>query len=241
LNNASKYSENGGEITVRATARDGSVLIAVRDTGIGIDPEALPRMFEMFSRGQRDSGRTQGGLGIGLALSRRLAEMHGGTLAGHSEGLGKGSEFVIRLPLAVAGAPAVPRALAAPGAGLASIAVLVVDDNHDAGDSLGEILAMLGADVRVARGGCEALELFATFQPRVALLDIGMPDMNGYEVARAIRSRWPDQPAVLVALTGWGQEDDRRRAREAGFNHHLVKPADIDKLQELLQSVLRQG
>jgi len=111
-----------------------------------------------------------------------------------------------------------------------------VDDNIDAGDSLGEILSMLGADVRVARGGREALEIFATFLPRVVLLDIGMPDMNGYEVARAIRSRFPDRPSTLVALTGWGQEDDRRRAREAGFNHHLVKPADIDKLEALLQS-----
>ena len=115
--------------------------------------------------------------------------------------------------------------------------MLVVDDNHDAGDSLGRCSAMLGADVRVARGGREALEMFATFRPRVVLLDIGMPDMNGYEVARALRARWPDAATVLVALTGWGQEDDRRRAREAGFDHHLVKPADIDKLQELLLSV----
>ena len=237
LNNASRYTENGGDITVRAVADKGWVAIHVQDTGIGIDPEALPRMFEMFSRGQRDSGRTQGGLGIGLALSRRLAQMHGGTLEGHSAGLGRGSDFVIRLPLVAAPAAEQPRPTAAPGQGLGSIPVLVVDDNHDAGDSLGEILSMLGADVRVARGGREALEVFAQAQPRVVLLDIGMPDMNGYEVARAIRSRWPDQPAVLVALTGWGQEDDRRRAREAGFNHHLVKPADIDKLEALLQSV----
>jgi PAS domain S-box-containing protein len=241
LNNASKYSEDGGDITVSARADDGRAVIGVRDTGIGIDPEALPHMFEMFSRGQRDSGRTQGGLGIGLALSRRLAEMHGGTLEGRSDGVGKGSEFIIRLPLAAA-QPAPQSAPDAPAAGaLESIRVLVVDDNHDAGDSLGEILSMLGADVRVARGGQEALEIFPAFTPRVVLLDIGMPDMNGYEVARAIRSRWPDQPSVLVALTGWGQEDDRRRAREAGFNHHLVKPADIDKLQDLLQSAAQQG
>jgi len=237
LNNASKYSEAGGEITVRARSQDGHAVISVRDTGIGIEPEAMPRMFEMFSRGQRDSGRTQGGLGIGLALSRRLAGMHGGTLEGRSEGVGKGSEFTIRVPLAAAKDPAPSKQAAAAGGGLDRIQVLVVDDNIDAGDSLGEILSMLGADVRVARGGREALDIFATFLPKVVLLDIGMPDMNGYEAARAIRSRFPDHPATLVALTGWGQEDDRRRAREAGFNHHLVKPADIDKLEALLQSV----
>ncbi|MFL6693296.1 MAG: ATP-binding protein, partial [Ramlibacter sp.] len=241
LNNASKYSEAGGEITVRARSQDGQAVISVRDTGIGIDPEALPRMFEMFSRGQRDSGRTQGGLGIGLALSRRLAEMHGGTLEGRSEGVGKGSEFTIRLPLAAVKQPVSSKEAAAAGGGLDRIQVLVVDDNIDAGDSLGEILSMLGADVRVARGGREALDIFAAFLPKVVLLDIGMPDMNGYEVARAIRSRFPERPATLVALTGWGQEDDRRRAREAGFNHHLVKPADIDKLEALLHSVGRKA
>jgi PAS domain S-box-containing protein len=238
LNNAAKYSNDGGRITVRGESRDGQAVISVRDTGLGIDPDMLPRVFDMFSRGHRDSGRAQGGLGIGLALARRLAEMHDGTLDGYSDGPGKGSEFVIRLPQAAppAAQPA-PAPVATQGAGLHGITTLVVDDNRDAGDSLGEVLALLGADVRVARDGREALAAFETFQPRVVLLDIGMPDMNGYEVARAIRTRYPGAPTTLVALTGWGQEDDRRRAREAGFDHHLVKPAELDALQALLGSL----
>jgi PAS domain S-box-containing protein len=238
LNNAAKYSEDGGQVTVSVGAQDGHAVVSVRDTGIGIEPELIPRMFEMFSRGHRDSGRAQGGLGIGLALSRRLAEMHGGTLDGHSDGVGKGSEFVVRLPLA-AGLPATDASSSAAteGAGLQGIAALVVDDNHDAGDSLGQVLTLLGADVRVARDGREAIEAFAAFRPRVVLLDIGMPEMNGYDVARAIRTRFPGAPTTLVALTGWGQEGDRKRAREAGFDHHLVKPAEIDALQALLGSL----
>ncbi|MBK6005628.1 PAS domain-containing protein [Ramlibacter ginsenosidimutans] len=241
LNNAAKYSEDGGHVTVGAWAEDGQAVVSVRDTGIGIDPELLPRMFGMFTRGQRDSARAQGGLGIGLALSRRLAEMHGGTLDGHSDGVGQGSEFVVRLPLAAAAADAADaqpaHGLRTNEADLRGIAALVVDDNPDAGDSLGQVLALLGAEVRVARDGRKALETFAEFLPRVVLLDIGMPEMNGYEVARAIRARFPGAPTTLVALTGWGQEDDRRRAREAGFDHHLVKPAEIDALQELLGSL----
>ena len=242
LNNAARYSDDGGKVTVRGWSDGKHAVVSVRDTGIGIEPEVLPHMFEMFSRGQRDSGRAQGGLGIGLALSRRLAEMHGGTLDGHSEGAGKGSEFVLRLPLAPA-QEAAREVSEKPEdvAGLTGIAALVVDDNHDAGDSLAQVLSMMGADVRVARDGREALDTFAAFQPRVVLLDIGMPDMNGYEVARAIRARFPKAATTLVALTGWGQEDDRRRARDAGFDHHLVKPAELDALQALLASLNAAG
>ena len=238
LNNAARYSDDGGRITLRVGSHAGQAVISVRDTGIGIEPEMLPRMFEMFSRGHRDSGRAQGGLGIGLALSRRLAEMHGGALEGFSEGAGKGSEFVVRLPLAAGTESVTPAGAGGEQAGdLRGIPVLVVDDNHDAGDTLGQVLSLLGADARVARDGREALEAFASFHPRVVLLDIGMPEMNGYEVARAIRSRFPDRPTALVALTGWGQEDDRQRARDAGFDHHLVKPAEIESLQGLLRSI----
>ncbi len=236
LDNAIKYTESSGRLALRAEVDGDFVAVTVSDNGIGIAPDALPRMFEMFSRGDRDSARTQGGLGIGLALSRRLAEMHGGTLDARSEGLGKGSAFTVRLPLAAPPETAEAER-ARHGANLALTRVLVVDDNHDAGDSLAMILEMLGADVRVARGGVEALETFSSYQPSVVLLDIGMPGMNGYEVARAIRSGYPGHPVVIVALTGWGQEEDRRRSHEAGFNHHLVKPAEIDALQDLLSSI----
>jgi PAS domain S-box-containing protein len=236
LNNAAKYTPDGGQISVRAWRDGDDAVISVRDNGVGIAAEALPRMFEMFSRGDRDSGLSQGGLGIGLALSRRLAQMHNGSLEATSDGPGKGSEFLVRLPLAVTPGPAATGAAGGDG-GLAQTRVLVVDDNHDAGDSLLMVLSILGADVRIARSGAEAIEIFESYLPSVVLLDIGMPGMNGYEVARAIRSRFPGQATTLVALTGWGQDDDRRRAREAGFDHHLVKPAEIDTLQQLLASL----
>jgi PAS domain S-box-containing protein len=232
LNNAANYTEEGGHIVLRAWRDGDSAAISVRDDGLGIDPGSVPRMFEMFSRGNRYSGRSQAGLGIGLALSRRLAEMHHGTLDAHSEGPGKGSEFVLRVPLAVAAA--MPGPVESDSPRLDGIRVLVVDDNHDAADSICMILDVLGAEVAVARDGKEALALFPSFDPAVVLLDIGMPGMNGYEVARAIRTRFPESHAMLVALTGWGHDDDRQRAREAGFNHHLVKPAEIGALMQLL-------
>lgn len=236
LDNAIKYTESGGRIAVGARVEGGMVAISVSDNGIGITADALPRMFEMFSRGDRDSARTQGGLGIGLALSRRLAEMHHGSLDARSGGVGQGSEFTVRLPVAEVAQGGVSSSGNSTGE-LAQTRVLVVDDNHDAGDSLAMILEMLGADVRVARGGSEALELFVAFQPGVILLDIGMPGMNGYDVARAIRSSYPGHPVAIVALTGWGQDEDRRRSAEAGFDHHLVKPAELDALQDLLASL----
>jgi PAS domain S-box-containing protein len=242
LNNAVRYTDDGGRLSIHAACEDAQVVIRVRDNGIGIPPETLPRMFEMFSRGHGDSGRHQGGLGIGLALSRRLVQMHAGTLEAHSDGPDQGSEFIVRLPAATAPEHAEPApAVAAAETGLARMRVLVVDDNHDAGDSLGQVLDMLGADVHVARDGAEGIEAFAAHRPSVVLLDIGMPGLNGYDVARAIRTRFPEHPATLVALTGWGQEDDRRRAREAGFDHHLVKPAELDALQRLLSSLSNGG
>jgi CheY-like chemotaxis protein len=235
LNNAAKYTDHGGRIRLRAWREGSLAAISISDNGVGIAPEVMPRIFEMFSRGDGDSGRSQGGLGIGLALSRRLAQMHGGSLEARSEGPGKGSEFIARLPLT-----AVPEAAAPslhPDQHLAQMRVLVVDDNPDAGDSLAMILEVLGAEVRVERSGMEAIETFGTYRPSVVLLDIGMPGMNGYDVARALRTHFPEHAATLVALTGWGQEDDRRRAREAGFDHHLVKPADLDVLQHLLRTI----
>jgi PAS domain S-box-containing protein len=236
LNNAAKYTETNGKISVKVEVEEGMVAISVLDNGAGIAADALPRIFDMFSRGDVAIGRDGGGLGIGLALARRLAEMHGGLLTARSEGEERGSEFIIRLPLAgTAKKQASAQELHDPA--ICRKRILLVDDNRDAADSLGMILEFLGADVRIARDGAEALDAVESYDPSVVLLDIGMPGMNGYDVARAIRTRFPRQRPTLVALTGWGQEDDRRRAREAGFDHHLIKPAEIGVLQALLASL----
>jgi PAS domain S-box-containing protein len=237
LNNAAKYTDDGGRIELAAWREGDEAVVRVRDNGIGIAPELLPRVFDMFSRGDRDSGRSQGGLGIGLALSRRLAQMHGGSLEASSAGSGQGSDFVVRLPLATSDARPRASSGAAPAPELAGMRVLVVDDNHDAGDSMAIVLRMLGAETRVERDGVAGIEAFGQFRPTVVLLDIGMPGMNGYDVARALRERHPDVATTLIALTGWGQDEDRRRAREAGFDHHLVKPAELQKLQALLSAL----
>jgi len=219
----------------------------VRDDGAGIAREDLPRIFAMFRRGEA-SPAGGGGLGIGLALSRKLAELHGGTLDAQSDGLGRGSAFTLQLPVvapvAAAEAHAVmqlvdQRVPIATGHGTAQ-RVLVVDDNRDAADSLGMVLRMLGAHVDVVSDGPSALEAFDANAPEVVLLDIGMPGMDGYEVARGIRARDPARRTAIVALTGWGQDSDRRRVRDAGFDHHLVKPADVGVLQQLLVT-LRDG
>lgn len=236
LNNAARYTPAKGRIEVRAWRDGATAAISVRDNGVGIAPDMLPRMFDMFSRGDRDHGGTQGGLGIGLALSRRLAEMHGGTLDARSGGPGLGSEFVVRIPITPPARPVSPEP--AGDVSLDQLRIMVVDDNVDAGDSLSFLLQALGADVRVARDGAGALEQFPTYNPSVVLLDIGMPGMNGYEVARELRARHADSGAAIVALTGWGQQDDRLRAREAGFDAHLVKPADLQALQRLLSDVI---
>ena len=236
LSNSAKYTDDGGRIAVTVRQEGSIVAMAVQDNGTGIAAHALPRMFEMFSREDRARGRVQGGLGIGLALARRLAEMHGGSLDAHSEGPGKGSEFVLRLPIAQS-----PKPAATPGSRDTTAPVghriLVVDDNRDAAESLGMLLELIGAEVRIANDGRTALDLVESYGPTVLLLDIGMPDMDGYEVARTIRASRPARPPVIVALTGWGQEEDRRRTRAAGFDHHLVKPVDLDALRGLLASL----
>jgi signal transduction histidine kinase len=236
LNNAAKYTDPGGQIAVHARAEAGTAVISIRDNGCGIAPETLPRVFEMFTRGIQPSGRDQGGLGVGLALARRLTEMHGGTLTARSEGAGRGSEFTLRLPLAPdQGARAVDERR--PAAVIPPKRILVVDDNRDSAESMSLLLEFLGADVHVALDGASALQAFETFDPAVVLLDIGMPGMDGYEVVRRMRERFPDRRTAVVALTGWGQAEDRRLAREAGFDHHLVKPADMDTLRTLLTSL----
>jgi CheY-like chemotaxis protein len=237
LNNAAAYTPHGGRIELSVRTAGRSVAIAVRDNGVGIDAEGLQSLFRMFSRG--DVARNHpSGFGIGLALSRRLAEMHGGRIEAASEGPGKGSEFTLHLPLALQEPEGQAVATGLPQAGAASPKrILVVDDNRDAADSLGLLLRTLGAEVRVAHGGAEALAAFDAHEPSIVVMDVAMPDMSGYDVAREIRSRPLPRRPHLVALTGWGHEDDRRRAREAGFDAHLVKPAELGALEALLASI----
>jgi CheY-like chemotaxis protein len=237
LNNAARYTDRGGRIALRARREGGEVLVSVRDNGIGFDPAQGTRLFEMFIRGERSTG-----LGIGLALASRLAQMHEGSLQAHSEGPGRGAEFTLRLPLAQEEAtPAHAPGKAAAAAPLGAVRVLVVDDNPDAADTLDMLLRVLGAEVRVARDGLQAIEAFAPFDPDVVLLDIGMPGMDGYEVVRTLRRHHAGHRARMIALTGWGQENDRARGRDAGFDHHLVKPADIAALEALLAGTGRPG
>jgi signal transduction histidine kinase len=233
LNNAIKYTDGGGRIRIAARAEEGSAVVSVTDSGMGIPADALPNVFEMFMQVNAGDGRSQGGLGIGLTLVRSIVELHGGTVVARSAGLGRGSELEVRLPLAPGQATALPVSRAVqPLQEMQRI--LVVDDNADAADSLGALLQMLGADVRVAHDGKAALETFADFRPAAVLLDLGMPGMDGYEVARRIRALKDADGTVLIALTGWGQDTDRHRSSAAGFQHHLVKPADIAALQTLL-------
>ena len=248
LGNAAKYTERGGRITLAAAESGSEVLIRIRDNGIGIPPELMPMIFNLFTQLDRTSGPAQSGLGIGLALVQRLVEMHGGSVAARSEGLGKGSEFLIRLPLFIreqveSGQPlqqlsALEQSMTnAEGPARTQRRILVADDNNDALESLATLLQLSGHEVYTAANGAMALEAAEQHRPEVALLDIGMPKLDGYEVARRIRAQPWGQRITLVALTGWGQESDRRRSQEAGFDSHLVKPLDLDKLTELLAAL----
>ena len=237
LTNAARYTDPGGEVTVEGRVEEDGVVIAVRDNGSGISAEALPRVFDMFSRGDRKQHRGEAGLGIGLGIARRLAEMHRGTLEAHSAGTGRGSEFLVRLPAA---GPAPGAALETPEEAVVPPArILIVDDNRDAADSLRMVLEALGSEVRLANDGPEALAVYAAWSPAIVLMDIGMPGMDGYEVARRLRAAYPAAGTSLIALTGWGQEEDRRLAAAAGFDHHLVKPVEIAALRTLLASLSR--
>jgi PAS domain S-box-containing protein len=236
LNNAAKYTESGGHIWLTAEQGGGEIVLRVRDTGIGIEPEMLPRVFDLFVQVARRLDRSQGGVGIGLTLVKKLVELHGGRIEASSPGLGRGSEFAVRLP-ALRDKPRAEKTRASgedKAAPLLRRRVLVVDDNQDAADSLAMLLRLAGQDVRAAYDGPSALTQANDFQPALVFLDIGMPGMDGYEVARRLRGESHLQGAVLVALTGWGQEEDRRRSTEAGFDHHLVKPVEPTALEELL-------
>lgn len=231
LNNAAHYTPSGGKVQVKVAKEGAVAVIRVIDSGDGFTPEHRERLFKMFSRGERS-----GGLGIGLALARRLAEMHGGSLTADSRGPGQGSVFTVILPLCAAPPASAGESAAALPCTPQALQVLVVDDNADAADSLELLLRELGARVEVARSGTEALAAFERVRPALVLLDIGMPHMDGYQVARLLRSRFSGERFSIVGLSGWGQERDRELGRSAGFDQHLVKPADISSLQAALRA-----
>ncbi len=234
LINAAKYSNPGSHIEVQAAHQAGTLSISVKDDGLGLAPESIGGIFAMFSQIEGAESRSEGGLGIGLALVKGLAELHGGTVEVHSAGLGHGSEFIVRVPLSADQSAALQLANDPAPVSPERCRVLIADDNHDAADSLALLLELSGHEVRVAHLGHTALSLAQTFRPNVALLDIGMPDLSGYEVARALRHEPWATNLQLIALTGWGQDDDRRRALEAGFDHHMTKPIDPDHLAGLI-------
>jgi len=236
LVNAAKYTDPGGRIALTARAGDGEVCISIKDDGIGIPPDALGRIFTLFSQLDASSARIDGGIGIGLALVKGIVELHGGTVEARSDGPGRGSEFVVRLPLAAceAGASAHPPNTQA--AVPTSCRVIIADDNVDAAESLAMLLQVEGHDVRVAQDGLSALSLALAFRPQVAILDIGMPQLDGYSLARELRKEPWGAEALIIALTGRGQEEDKRQAASAGFDVHLTKPVDPDIVASLIAS-----
>jgi CheY-like chemotaxis protein len=232
LNNAAKYTPPGGTVELHAEQAGHEAVIAVQDNGMGFPPALSRQLFEPF-RQWAPPAQSAAGLGIGLSLVRGIVELHGGAVSAASEGPGKGSRFEVRLPIAVAKPPAAPHAAAAVSAAPPGMRVVVADDNRDAADTLCRILAMHGYEVRSAYDGGAALEVCEAFQPHAAVLDIGMPVRNGYEVARELRAR--RGPGLrLIALTGWGSEEDVRRAHAAGFDHHVTKPGDARVLNEMI-------
>jgi PAS domain S-box-containing protein len=236
LNNAAKFSVHSGRIWLTAQREGSEAVVRVRDEGAGIRPDLLPHIFDLFVQGDRSLERTQGGLGIGLTVVQKLIEMHGGTVTAHSAGLGRGTEFVVRLPCLEAAPRQQPtRAPSSVAGGSVSRRVLVVDDNVDAAESVGILLKMWGHEVRLAHTGPDALRAAEGYQPEVVLLDIGLPGMNGYEVAKHLRQEPQLTKTKLIAVTGYGQEEDRRRSKDAGFDHHLTKPVELDALHALLE------
>jgi CheY-like chemotaxis protein len=240
LNNAVKFTPAGGRITLAVSTVAGDVLITVRDTGIGIPAEMQERVFDLFTQLDTSREGSQGGLGIGLTLVKNLVEMHGGTVQVRSDGCGMGSEFTVRLPL-LASVPEVEHDPNPDGEeftpAIRRLRILVVDDNQDAAQSLCVLLEMLGHETRAAHNGQSGLEIADEFAPHLIVIDIGMPDMGGYEVCRRLRERDQTHETVCVALTGFGTDEDRERSRDAGFDHHLVKPVDLGALRDILLEI----
>jgi CheY-like chemotaxis protein/anti-sigma regulatory factor (Ser/Thr protein kinase) len=242
LNNAAKYTEPGGAILLAAERAGSEAVVRVRDTGRGIPAKMLPHVFNLFTQVSPELDRPLGGLGLGLTLVRKLVTLHGGSVSAHSAGPGRGCEFVVRLPALEGGAsqrptPARPRPVAAP----APLHVLIVDDNVDAAESLADMIQLWGHTTRIAFDGWSGIEAAQTCLPDVVLLDIGLPGIDGFEVARRLRIQLEGDLPYVVALTGYGQEEDRRRTREAGFDEHLVKPVNPPELELLLTGLPRQG
>ena len=241
INNAAKFSDRGSKIWLTAVASsDSQVTISVRDQGVGIPESMLPRIFDMFTQVDQSLERSQGGLGIGLTLVKKLVELHGGSVEAKSAGDGAGSEFVVRLPCAPTHLGSIDIHSGDGASSSSQFKVLVADDNEDAAESLVEMLRMTGNTVRLAGDGQEAVDMAAVFQPQVIVLDIGMPKLNGYEACRRIREEPWGKSATLVALTGWGQDEDKRRSKEAGFDLHLIKPLDLAVLERLLVSLQQE-
>jgi signal transduction histidine kinase/ActR/RegA family two-component response regulator len=237
LTNAGKYTKEHGRVTLRAYRDDGAAIIKVVDTGIGMPPEMLSRVFDLFAQADRTLDRSEGGLGIGLTVARKLAEMHGGSISAASEGIGKGSTFTVRLPLSEEPAPhGRASKLQRPTNGQRKLRVLVVDDNRDTAKSCAMLIELLGYQVETAHDGPGGLQRARDFRPHVLFLDIGLPGMNGYDLARTLRQEGFEQE-TMVAVSGYGQPEDRRCSREAGFDHHLVKPVDQNSLLSILESV----
>lgn len=235
LNNACKFTQSGGRISLSSVCEDGHVLVTIRDNGQGIPADLNTNIFEMFTQGNQNIERQHGGLGIGLALVKRLVEMHDGEVSARSNPDGPGSEFVVRLPLSLDKSAKESNTLNASGVPIKPLQVLVVDDNVDTAESLCLFVQMAGNIARTANDGEEALNLANQFKPDVVLLDVGLPKLNGYDVAKAIRQQEWGRRTMLIAITGWGQVEDKARSREAGFDHHLVKPIDPETLITLIK------
>jgi nitrogen-specific signal transduction histidine kinase/ActR/RegA family two-component response regulator len=239
IENATKYTPPGGRITLRVARAGQQAVISVQDNGIGIEPDMAARIFDMFVQAENGDRRPHGGLGIGLALTRKLIEMHGGTITVSSAGLGKGAEFEIRLPLSASQSAQVAAAPVVNGTPAATRRVLIVDDNADAADSLCALLQISGHEAKTVYRGADALREMISFHPDVVLLDIGLPDLDGYEIARRARASLGERCPNLVALSGWGREEDRELAFEAGIPVHLTKPVDVTTLERVLENSAR--
>ncbi len=236
LTNAAKYTQPGGHIDLEAWVEGGEVVIRIEDDGVGIPTDQLPKMFELFAQADRSLARSEGGLGIGLTLVRSLAEMHGGTITAESEGKDQGSQFTLRLPAARADQVVHPRPHArGHRRGAERMKVLVVDDNQDTARGMARLLKLAGHEVKVAHDGWAAIEVARQFAPAAVLLDIGLPGLDGYEVATRLRHEGTCQDALLIAASGYGEDQARDRSRQAGFDHHLTKPVDFDAITALLR------